>query len=138
MNPLQGELHVQDSKVLGLSLQLRCIGRGIDALTVIDVDVDNIITGKVVPLPLGVAAAAGDYGTAVNIDEHGKINSLLRGPNVEAETILALVGDCCARHCLGTGWTISSGLEVILGERADGLRSLLAVLAGSGLGKGDA
>lgn len=138
MNPLQSQLHVQDSKVLGLSLQLRCIGRGIDALAVIQVDVDNIITGKVVPLPLGVAAAPGDHGTAINIDEHRKIDTLLWGPNVEAEAIFALVGDCRARHCLGTGWTISSGLEATVGVRADGLRSLPTVLAGSGLGKGDA
>jgi hypothetical protein len=61
--------------------------------------------------PLGVAAAPGDHGTAINIDEHRKIDTLLWGPNVEypnGRFEAATYGPSCAQAMSGTAITDQS------------------------------
>lgn len=86
------------------------MGRSIDALSGVEVDVDDAVLGKVCALDLGVAGGSSDHGTAVHVHEDGKILSILGGPDVKVQAILILASEGIATS-LRTGSSIGLGLE---------------------------
>lgn len=74
VDPVKSLLNIQNAKVLCLirvgGLELGRVRRSKDALTGVEVDVNNSIASKVCALDLGVAAGASDHSTAIHVDEY--------------------------------------------------------------------
>jgi hypothetical protein len=70
VDPFQSLLDIEDTKVLRTVLaQLGRVGVGKDALSSVEADEDDILTGEVRSLELHIAARTGDHSTAVHVYE---------------------------------------------------------------------
>lgn len=70
VNPLQSLLDIEDTKVLRTVLaQLSRVRVGEDALSGVEADEDNILTGEIRSLELDITARTGDHSTAVHVHE---------------------------------------------------------------------
>lgn len=116
-NPVQCLFNIQNAQVLGrfrvCALQLRGVWGGEDALASVEVDVDDVLAGKVGTLQLRVAVGTRNHGTTIHVHKHRITRATLRlgrRPDIEVQAVLSLAAILRLHFGLWASRPIRNGL----------------------------